>query len=118
MFRPLLVAALALTAGCGINANNFDDEYDARWCSEWQACNADFNCELEIEHNREGCEFDKAKADECLNGPWTCNNSNTALAVLLQPEACDDVWTCPQETVTPTGGTTTTTTTTTTSPSS
>lgn len=116
MFRFPLLIAVAATVGCGITAKNFDSEYDARWCAEWQECNVEFSCDLEIAHNREGCEFNKDKADECLNGPWTCDNSNTALSVLYQPEACDDVWSCPADPAEPTSNTGTTTTTT--SPSS
>ena len=110
MFRTLLLSSLALAVGCGINAKNFDDEYQARWCTEWQGCNEEFSCELELEHDRDACEFDKDKADECLNGPWTCDNSNTGLSVLLQPAACEEVWSCPAGDATATGNTTSSTT--------
>jgi hypothetical protein len=114
MQRIALIMTLALASACGINANNFEDEYDAKFCDEWKACDAEFVCDDPVPLDVEGCEFNKANAKECLDAAWTCDQSNSAFASLLQPEACTAVWACVADGSTSSGSTSTATGTTTT----
>jgi hypothetical protein len=99
MRNLLYVSALVALGGCGLNEEKFSEQYVEKYCEEWAACNTvDAPCPLEGAATGTAtaeveCDFDKAKANECLDGTYVCNTDFPGLEIVESPAACSEV--CP-----------------------
>ena len=112
MKNLLALSSLFALAACGLSSSKFDEKFEEKFCSEWEACNSDFSCDSTATGTTtvdlSDCDFDKAKAKSCLDGDWTCDTTNTAFPIVMMPDDCLTVYTCGGTTTgTTTGGTTT-----------
>ena len=68
----------ALLVGCGLSEEQYNLEYEAKYCTEFDTCNtAGTECPVEEaragQRDTEGCTYDKSAAKACLEGEWLCN---------------------------------------------
>jgi hypothetical protein len=98
MRNLLYVSALVALAGCGINEEKFSEQFAEKYCEEWATCNTvDAPCPVSAAGTDTAtaveCEFDKAKANECLDATLVCNADLEGNEYVEFPAPCLEV--CP-----------------------
>lgn len=95
------------TAGPGepLDAESFPDAWDATACEELEDCVQDAlcedpDCEVDVDCDgsdwswSDGCTFDQAAAEDCLdNSNWTCDDDGDEIWVTA-PSSCELVFSC------------------------
>ncbi len=80
--------------GCGLDEETFRKRYDDLYCDVLEdECGG--TCREQEEGPVLTCDFDKAKAKECLEGEWEClplGTGRDAPQVPQGPEACGEVF--------------------------
>jgi hypothetical protein len=68
-------------------------------CTAFTNCNPEFDCSIftDMEGGEtEGCTYDPVKAQECVEGEWTCDGEGE-FAYAVAPDACAAIYTdCPE----------------------
>lgn len=90
--RPVFILfALGACATQGRFAEKFVDDY----CTEYLYCDSSGRpCPVRISDEAiaySACNYDRVLAKECLEGPFTCNDSVEGFEVIEVPAACYDV---------------------------
>jgi hypothetical protein len=93
--KSLLPLVCVLGVACGLDEDTFRKRYDDLYCDVLEdecggAC-LDKGDEVPLD-----CDFDKAKAEECLDGEWEClslGDERGDPKLPQGPEACHDVFT-------------------------
>jgi hypothetical protein len=68
-------------------------------CEEFLTCNPAFDCSIfeDLENgDTSDCTYDAEKAQECMDGDWTCEGEGE-FAYAVPPDACVDVYDCPDD---------------------
>lgn len=96
--KNLLLGAVVLLGACGLSETKFNDQFGSTLCEKSNECLTaegldGIDCNATVEDVEEveapDCEFDAAKATECLDGLETAECEG---AVLSTPSACGQVF--------------------------
>jgi len=96
LLRALVGCSLMGVAGCKLDEATFRKRYDDTYC---KVLEQDCGGTCRVQDDEEAwptCDFDQAKAKECLDGEWTCipiGTADDAPELPQGPAACAEVLT-------------------------
>jgi len=95
MKNKLILSSVLVLAACGLSESKFQDKFGDKLCEEYAACNPETDCEgSDADADALDCDYDKAKAKECLDGAYECDDSfGEGFEFITVPAACGEVYT-------------------------
>jgi len=78
----------------GMSEERFSAAFGEKLCAEYESCNRDVDCDPSGMGSTIECDYDAAKAMECLNGDYTCNDEFGEGFEFIEVDlACMDIYT-------------------------
>jgi len=80
--------------GGPLTDQQFRELFGEKLCAEYMACNPETECSPNDTETNLECDFDRAKAQECLNGVYECDDSfGEGFEYITVPAVCGEVYT-------------------------
>lgn len=98
--KKLLIGATVMLAACGLSEDKFAEDFETKFCDALTVCGTecpDTSDGEDGEDTTADCEFDKDKAQDCLDGldAITEDDCDETTGFFTVPTACGEVYDCP-----------------------